>query len=171
MKEGGIGGANTKTGLEFEGRTSLANLFSSTEGYSVDGDEIYFNGHKVATLFVKHGLYSKLLVPNGVDYKKIISKKLLPDSALLVKRTMYIIEMKFQKVSGSVDEKLQTCDFKYNQYSKLFSTLGIKVKYVYLLNDWFANQAYKDTLKYVKTSGCYYFFNRLPFKFLGLPEI
>jgi hypothetical protein len=40
-------------------------------------------------------------------------------------------------VAGSVDEKLQTCDFKRKQYLKLVQPLGIKVEYVYVLNDWF----------------------------------
>jgi len=170
MKEGGKGGAKTRTGLAFEKRVSLAKLFSATAGYSVRGDVVYFNGRKVAQIFVKNGLYSKLLVPMGVDYKKLVSKRLFPDSALLVKKTLYIIEMKFQKVSGSVDEKLQTCDFKNRQYKKLLAPLRIRVKYVYLLNDWFRKKEYKDTLDYVKSVGCYYFFNRLPFRFLGLPE-
>lgn len=41
--------------------------------------------------------------------------------------------------SGSVDEKLQTCDFKRKQYLKMVHSLGLKVEYVYVLNDWFKN--------------------------------
>jgi hypothetical protein len=47
------------------------------------------------------------------------------------------IEVKYQQVAGSVDEKLQTCDFKLKQYLKLVASLGIKVEYVYVLNNWF----------------------------------
>ena len=170
MKEGGIGGANTRTGLEFEKRSSLADVFSKSKKYTVSGRDVLYKNKKVAEIFVKNELYSKLLKPKKVNVKKLISKRLMPDSALLVKKTLYIIEMKFQKVAGSVDEKLQTCDFKNKQYKKLLSPLGIKVKYVYLLNDWFAKKEYKDTLKYVKSVSCYYFFNKLPFKFLNLPK-
>jgi hypothetical protein len=77
--------------------------------------------------------------------------------------------MKFQEVAGSVDEKLQTCDFKHKQYQKLLSPLKIKVKYVYVLNDWFMKKEYEDVLKYIDSVGCYYFFNILPFHFLDLP--
>jgi len=42
----------------------------------------------------------------------------LPDDAMLViiRETLFIIEIKFQQVEGSVDEKLQTCDFKRKQF-------------------------------------------------------
>lgn len=83
---------------------------------------------------------------------------------------MFIIKIKFQGVAGSVDEKLQTCDFKNRQYQKLLSPLYIQVKYVYVLNDWFKKDEYKDVLGFVKSVGCYYFFNEIPLDFLGLPK-
>lgn len=79
-------------------------------------------------------------------------------------------EIKFQEVVGSVDEKLQTCGFKNEQYSKLLAPLGIAVKYVYVLCDWFKKDEYKDVLGYVQSVSCYYFFNELPLDFLGLPK-
>jgi hypothetical protein len=88
----------------------------------------------------------------------------------LAGKTLYIIEIKFQEVAGSVDEKLQTCDFKNKQYNKLLAPLGISVKYVYILSDWFKKDVYRDVLKYVESVGCYYFFHELPLSFLGLPE-
>ena len=44
----------------------------------------------------------------GVDWKKILSKQLLPDNAIyvIVNNTMFIIEVKHQEVAGSVDEKI-----------------------------------------------------------------
>ena len=103
--------------------------------------------------------------------KKYISKKLLPDEAIyvIVNNTLFIIEMKFQKVTGSVDEKLQTCDFKKKQYRKLMAPLNIEVEYIYILNDWFRKPEYKDTLDYVISTGCQYYFHYLPLKKLGLP--
>jgi len=171
MKKGGIGGAKTKSGLKFEERTSLNNLFQSLPGYSVNGHIVYFEDKEIARLFQKHNLYKNFLQPKGVNYTSIISKKLLPDDSILVhkNKTLHIIEMKFQEVAGSVDEKLQTCDFKHKQYQKLLSPLKIKVKYVYVLNDWFMKKEYEDVLKYIESVGCYYFFNILPFDFLGLP--
>ena len=127
-------------------------------------------GAEAARSYRKHGLY-KLLTEKGIDWRKFISKLLLPDEALyvIINNTLFVIEMKFQKVEGSVDEKLQTCDFKKKQYKKLMAPLNIEVEYIYILNDWFKNSAYKDTLDYVISVGCQYYFNYLPLQKLELP--
>jgi len=172
MKKGGTGGGKTITGLRFESRTTLAKALEKLPDYSVSDDIVYFKGQKVAELYQKHKLYKKLLEPNNIDYSSIISKKLLPDDAIYIlkDKILYIVEMKFQIVAGSVDEKLQTCDFKNKQYKKLLAPLGISVKYVYVLSDWFKKTEYKDVLEFIKTVGCYYFFNELPLDFLDLPK-
>lgn len=170
MIEKGKGGANTKTGLKFERHVDLLSVFKKTKGYTVKGSALFFNGQEVAKSFKKNGLYG-FLKTKGVDYKKIISKRLLPDEAIFVlsKNTLFIIEMKFQKVAGSVDEKLQTCDFKKKQYTKLMAPLNIDVEYIYILNDWFKKQEYKDVLDYIISVSCHYYFEFLPLKHLGLP--
>lgn len=83
--------------------------------------------------------------------------------------TINIIEVKHQKVGGSVDEKLQTCDFKKKQYVKLFSELNYKVEYIYILSDWFRQECYKDTRDYIIGVGCSYYYNYIPLHELGLP--
>lgn len=170
MIKGGMGGSNTKTGLAFEKRADILSLIKSMSGYTVKKNVIYFNGEEVAYSFKKNSFY-KFLESRGVDYKKIISKRLFPDEAIyvLVNNTLYIIEMKFQKVAGSVDEKLQTCDFKRKQYTKLMSQINVEVEYVYILNDWFKKPEYKDVLDYVISVGCHYYFNYLPLQKIGLP--
>lgn len=171
MKKNGTGGGRTVTGLKFESRVALKKLLDSLSRYKVIGDNVYFENKKVAEFFEKHKLYRNLLKPKGIDYSSLISKKLLPDEAILIlsNNTLYIIEIKFQGVMGSVDEKLQTCDFKNKQYGKLLAPLGISVKYVYILNDWFKKDEYKDVLEYIKKVRCFYFFNELPLSFLNLP--
>ena len=57
---------------------------------------------------------------------------------------MFILEVKTQNVAGSVDEKLQTCDFKKKQYQKLLSQLNMEVQYIYILDDWFKKPQYKE---------------------------
>lgn len=172
MIKDGKGGANTLTGLHFEDRISLTKVFEEAKGYSVKGNGIYYEGAKVAELYPKHKLYKELLEPNKVNYKDFISKKLLPDDAIYImkNKTLFIVEIKFQETPGSVDEKLQTCDFKNKQYTKLLSQIGIKVKYTYVLNDWFSKPEYKGVLEYIKDSNCYYFFNEIPFSFFDLPQ-
>lgn len=124
----------------------------------------------MARCFRKYDFY-KFLDENKINWRKIISKKLLPDDAMLVivRETLFIIEIKYQQVAGSVDEKLQTCDFKRKQYLKLVNSLGLKVEYVYVLNDWFKKKEYKDVLDYIQSVNCHYKFNELPLAWLGLP--
>ncbi|KKQ20547.1 MAG: hypothetical protein US45_C0018G0010 [Candidatus Nomurabacteria bacterium GW2011_GWA1_37_20] len=170
MIEKGKGGGNTITGLLFEKRVNTLTLLKSKDGYSIKGNSIFYNGKEVAKSFKKNALY-KYLESKGLDYKRYISKKLLPDEAIyvIVNNTLFIIEIKFQKVSGSVDEKLQTCDFKRKQYSKLMAPLNIEVEYIYILNDWFRKPEYKDVLDYVISAGCQFYFHYLPLQKLGLP--
>jgi len=171
MKKGGIGGANTKTGLRFEGKVDFLTFIQKQKNYSVDNNTIFYNNQEVGLTFKKYELY-KYLEKNGIEYKKFISKRLLPDDAIFViaNNTMHIIEIKFQEVAGSTDEKLQTCDFKIKQYRKLLSRLNIEVKYIYILNDWFKKDEYKDVLDYIiSVDGCFYYFNYLPLHKIGLP--
>lgn len=175
MKKGGVGGANTQTGLIFEQRVSLRTLFESLPGYSVQksggaGWLLYYGNNLVAKMLEKRAFY-KFLEEEGVDWRSILSKKLLPDDALLVivRETLFVIEVKFQQTPGSVDEKLQTCDFKRKQYVKLTHSMNLKVEYVYVLNDWFKDPKYKDTLDYIHSVNCHYRFNEIPLSWLGLP--
>lgn len=172
MITGGKGGSKTKSGIVFESRIDLRTVFSKLKGYSVKGDDLLFKGKKVASFYKKYALYTRLLKSFRINWERRLSKRLLPDETIFVlsNGTLFIIEMKFQKVAGSVDEKLQTCDFKRKQYVKLFSGSKVRIKYVYVLNDWFKRKEYKDTLKYIGSVDCDYFFEELPLNFLGLPK-
>ncbi len=176
MKTGGTGGELTQTGLRFESRVDLLTLLGKIPGYTVvnatnrAGSDVYFDSQLVARCFKKNAFY-KFLDEEGVNWKPLISKRILPDDAILVvvRDTLFIVEVKFQKVAGSVDEKLQTCDFKRKIYTRLVHTLKLRVEYVYVLNDWFKVPVYRDTLDYIHSVGCSYFFNELPLAWLGLP--
>jgi len=170
MVKDGVGGANTKTGLKFEGETDLATFLGSQKGYRIDGDKVYYKEELVARVFKKYEFYT-FLEEYGIHWQEIISKQLLPDDCIfvIVDNTLYIIECKFQQVAGSVDEKLQTCDFKKKQYQKLLSRANIEVEYVYLLSEWFKNPKYKDVLDYIISVRCGYYFEYIPLKKLGLP--
>lgn len=171
MKKGGIGGGNTKTGINFEGEVDFLTLIAKQEGYSVTGSDILYKGENVAQAYKKHGFY-KFLKEKGIDWEAIISAKLLPDDAIFVitNNTFFILEIKFQITPGSTDEKLQTCDFKIKQYRKLLAQLNVEVQYIYVLSDWFNVNKYKDVLDYIITvPGCSYYFNYLPLQKIGLP--
>lgn len=170
MIKNGKGGGNTKTGLVFEGKTDLATFLNSQNGYRVTNGDVFFNDEKVARIFKKHGFY-KYLRELGIEWEKIISKRLFPDDSIyvIINNTLFIIECKFQQVEGSVDEKLQTCDFKKKQYQKLMSRANIEVEYIYLLCNWFKNPKYKDVLDYIISVRCQYYFEYIPLTKLGLP--
>ncbi len=174
MIEGGIGGGNTLTGLHFEDEKDLLKLLASKQGYEVKDDKvgksILYNGEIVAYVYRKHDLY-KFLKTKQIDWESKISKRLLPDDALHVttNNTLFIIEIKFQQVPGSVDEKLQTCDFKKKQYQKLLAKLNLKIEYIYVLSDWFKQKQYKDVLNYITSVNCHYYFGYIPLQKLGLP--
>ena len=172
MIEGGIGGSSTLSGLQFEKDTDLKTMLSNTGFLTIKNSKLFYDNDEIGMLLPKNKIYKELLEPKGVDYSSIISKKLLPDEALYLyhTNTIYIIEKKWQQCAGSVDEKLQTCDFKKKQYSKLFKPLSLNVEYIYLLNDWFKKPCYKDTLEYILDSKCKYCFNILPLDLLDLEQ-
>lgn len=170
MIKDGFGGGNTQTGIVFEGEVDLLTKLSQIKGYDVKGRTVFYEGEEIARSYRKFALY-EFLKEQGIDYKSFISKKLLPDDAIYVIKdnTIYIIEIKFQITAGSVDEKLQTCDFKKKQYQKLFSSLNYEVEYIYLLSDWFRKEEYKDVRDYIISVGCRYYFEYLPLHEIGLP--
>ena len=187
MIKNGKGGGNTKTGLIFEDKTDLGAFLSTQKGYEIrtitenvsyNGTKqkvcvrtVFFNNEKVAELYKKNEIYTSLLKKLNINWEMYISKKLLPDDSIfvIIKNAVYIIECKHQQVGGSVDEKLQTCDFKKKEYKKLFSKANIDVEYIYLLDDWFRNPKYKDVLDYIHSVGCDDYFEYIPLYRFGMP--
>ncbi|EOV9222810.1 hypothetical protein ACOSOI_000773 [Campylobacter upsaliensis] len=161
---------HTKTGLVFEGKVDLATFLSQQSGYIVDSDgRVFYDDELVAQIFKKHKFYS-FLQDRGLNWRDIISKKLLPDDSIyiIINNTFFIIECKFQQVAGSVDELL-VCDFNKKQYQKLLSNLNMEVEYVYLLSNWFRKPEYRDVLDYIISVNCRYYFEYIPLQIFGLP--
>ncbi len=187
MIKNGKGGGNTKTGLVFEGKTDIGTFLSQQQNYKVKSETeyimfnkerlkinirtVYYKEEKVAELYKKHEFYSAFLKKIDIDWKKYISKQLLPDDSIfvIIKNTVFIIECKHQQVQGSVDEKLQTCDFKKKEYKRLLSKANLDVEYIYLLDDWFRDPKYKDVLDYIHSVNCDYYFEYIPLYRFGLP--
>lgn len=171
MIRSGKGGGNTRTGLIFEGKTDLSTFLNGQPHYSVTDHSVFYDNEKVAEVYKKHSFYKVFLTRLNIDWKRYISKQLLPDDSIfvLLNNKLFIIECKHQEVAGSVDEKLQTCDFKKKQYKKLMSAANIDVEYISLLDDWFQDPRYKDVLDYIQSVGCDYYFEYVPLARLGLP--
>ena len=170
MIKGARGSGNTKTGLVFKGKKDLLTFLSKQPGYTIEGNTVFYEEEKVAYVFKKYGFYD-FLKDLGIDWRKIISKQLLSNDSIyvIVNNTLFIIECKTQHVFDSVDEKLQTCDFKKKQYQRLMAPANIGVEYIYILNDWFRQSPYKDILDYIISVGCRYYFEYIPLYKLGLP--
>lgn len=187
MIRNGKGGGNTKTGLIFEGKTDLETFLSKQKGYKIKAEQetflfkgknqkitvrnVYYNSDKVAELYKKNEFYAVLLKKLNIEWEQYISKKLLPDDSIfvIIRNTVFIVECKHQQVAGSVDEKLQTCDFKKKEYKKLLSKANLDVEYIYLLDEWFKNPKYKDVLDYIHSVNCDYYFEYIPLYKFGLP--
>jgi hypothetical protein len=175
MKVGGVGGGNTVSGAAFEKQTDLKNVLENFDRITVQPTDhknvfsVLKGGNVVGQLMQKYALY-KFLESKGIDYKTILSKRLLPDECYysFENSTLYIGEKKYQNGAGSVDEKLQTCDFKKRQYKRLVESMdGVNVEYFYVLNDFFDDPAYRDVLSYIEEVGCRYYFNEIPLDLLG----
>ena len=166
----GGGRRTNENGLRFERETSLDGALAAA-GCRISGNRVYLGGEWIAVSAPKNELYTVILGPRGVDWRERISRKILPDEAMLnrMNNTLYILEKKFQQAAGSVDEKLQTCDFKKRQYEKLTAGTGIsRVEYGYVLCDFFRQAQYRDVREYIEAVGCWYEFREVPLSRLGL---
>ena len=175
----GGGSKTNKNGLSFEGRTDFVNSLKENDNFTLKKVsnfkktyEVYFKKKKQGYYTEKHEFYNFFLNNERVEWKNKISKQYLPDAVFInkIKGIVFVIEKKFQARSGSVDEKLQTCDFKKKIFSKIISNCinNYKVKYFYLLNDWYEKKEYKDVKEYIKSVGCNYFINEINFDKLGI---
>jgi len=165
------GGFKTNlNGLSFEGRTDLLESFKQNPNFAVKDNKVLKNNKIVGEYYEKHSFYRSFLEKKGIDWKVINSKKYLPDAVFYnhENSTVYVVEKKYQSGSGSVDEKLQTCDFKKKIYIKLITPLRLNVEYYYLLNNWFDKSEYDDVFSYIEEVNCKYFIEFIPFSKLGL---
>ena len=107
----------------------------------------------------------------NIDFDDEKYSLLHPDNVFIniKNKTAYIIEKKFQSGGGSVDEKLQTCDYKKNHFYKpKFKKIGYETQFYFLLSDFFDDEKKSDVFDYIKKVGCKYFFKTIPFFELGI---
>jgi hypothetical protein len=81
---------------------------------TVENGDILLHGNRVGRYREKHNFYKDFLDDLNVDWRNRISKKYLPDAVIINdnEKVVFVVEKKYQASGGSVDEKLQTCDFK-----------------------------------------------------------
>tara|TARA_Y100000590_G_scaffold308357_1_gene348148 strand:- start:101 stop:640 length:540 start_codon:yes stop_codon:yes gene_type:complete len=178
MRKNNTHGGGDRTnfnGLNFEKRTNFITSINNNPNFKVEIEgkttKIFFKNKYFGNYIEQHEFY-KFLESKSVDWKNTVSKKYIPDGVFInkVNKKIYIIEKKFQEVSGSVDEKLQTCDFKKKIYQKLVNELkeSYIVEYIFLLNNFFEKRQYKDVKNYIKSVGCHYYIDRMEPKEIGI---
>ena len=145
MRSGGTGGANTnKSGLNFE---DCLRRHENGKDYKINGKTL---------LYLEKGNLAKHLPKH--NYKK----NLQPDAAYLDEntKTIYILEMKNQIDTGTVDEKIQTGPFKLKKYAKRYP--GYTFYFAYILSEWWYNRReYEDDIEILKESGIEIFWGKM----------
>jgi len=174
-------------GLKFERGTPLIEAIDNTGLFKVkiinrnkqhpEGEVYSKKDEKLAEVFNGWSFYKDFLEPqcristvNGFSVDNRLSKNLHPDEALVnyTNNKIYIIEKKYQERSGSVDEKLQTCGFKLQQYEKLIANTSFTISYTYVLSSFYNDKQYSDVFAFIKDQNCSYFFEEIPLEQVGL---
>lgn len=171
MIKGGSLGNSTLTGLAWELATNFEIILEQHFHISKTNFQLITkeDGELIDIYYTpKSRLYKYLKQKHKIDFNNFLSKKLYGDEVIVNEYTksVFIFEKKNQNCHGSVDEKIQTCDFKKKQFEKIFSPIGYQVYYEYLLNDWFKQPQYKDVLDYIVSVNCGVHFNQIDTVFM-----
>ena len=163
MIKGGKGGANTNaSGLPFEMKTDLKKLLEAS-GYEVKRGQVFRGDQNIGELASQNKVYEFLENKETIVPPPRVGR-LRPDEALYVAEsdTLFIVEKKNQTVGGSTDEKIQTAVYKVYYYNMLLEGTGIKLKFMYLLNDWFRNEKYELVIDWLEKNGVAVYFEEIP---------
>ncbi len=93
MKISGTGGGNTVTGIKFEREVDFLTSLEKMSSYKIAdsqqgaGHDVFYRDELVARCFKKYDFY-RFLDEKGVDWRNLISKRLVPDDALFLVATL-----------------------------------------------------------------------------------
>jgi len=100
--------------------------------------------------------FKNLLIVKGRQLKEVLSKvykkplkELIPDEVIIDpdNKRIFILEKKFQNRAGSVDEKIQSGEFKKWKYERMYAP-EYSIHYAYVLSDWFKQPCYNDVWEF-----------------------
>lgn len=190
------GGANTnKNGLGFEELTSLADHFKNDLSiryrltdyqikpqYKLNGSKDYkfavydkIKHKQIGVITKQMQFYNVLYQLYGIKNNNVKNWK--PDEAFFNtdKKTLFIVEKKYQNRAGSVDEKIFGFNAKRILYQNLFNTQMkepvIPVEFIALFNSswWlYGPQNYHDYFDTLRNDGIKIMFDKYDDWFLGL---
>ena len=155
-KGNGAGGSNTnKNGLSYEKLTNLNTEYIILNKNKYSKRIKFTNSDKKFILSCKSNFFKYMeknidkTIPKAHGCKQ-------PDECYIDEenKIIFILEMKFQQVGGSVCEKIQTPDFKKWQYNRTF--LEYEIVYIYCLSDWFKLNCQAE-IEYLKYKNIPYF--------------
>lgn len=146
----GAGGSNTnKNGLPYEELTDLESEYTVISSDDKHSKNIQFSASdRIFKMTKQSGLFKCMNTHVNKEVAKGHGCK-NPDECYIDEesKTIFILEKKFQQVSGSVCEKIQTSDFKIWQYNRTFPEY--KIVYLYCISDWFKENC-KAELEYLE---------------------
>jgi hypothetical protein len=105
------------------------------------------------------------------ELKTVLSKNFEPDLAFFdyERKAIVIVEMKTQTKEGSVDEKLETLDFKRRQYKRLAAYCSFpRVEFNWALDSKFLEPKYDNVKSYLYARDSYFEVGEVSLALLGL---
>ena len=150
----GAGGSNTnKNGLGFENKTDILQSIKIIKKEKLTKTQyaIYTKiNNKNVIILKKCGFIKYFKNKKDYNYNPKNYKALQPDLCILDEENncINIIEKKFQSCSGSVDEKLQTFQYKIWLLQQLCP--NYEIKYYFCLCNWFKQKRYEPEMEYFR---------------------
>lgn len=165
--------------IRFDCEETIPEQISKIRNYSTKetGNEIgiglYFMDKLVAVYLDKY---------NFAKYLKLRFKKLninfntshINDEALLIISSMkavYVFSNDTKIANKHARNKLKKCGFEREKYRKMLRAIGHRTYYIKILSDGHNRTSNNDVLEYANNAYCTYFFNKIPLKWIELPEI
>lgn len=158
-------------------RRGIVTQRGKTRGYICSKDDMY---NFMAQLYVEEHpeeynlseqVNRRSLRKRKSHMKTVLSKNFEPDLVFFdyENRTIVIVEMKTQSKDGSVDEKLETVDFKRRQYKRLAADSSFSnVEFNWVLDSKFLEPKYDNVKSYLYARDSYFEVGQVSLALLGL---
>lgn len=158
----------SSTSLKIAEKRGLVIIDGQPAGFLCAQDDLY---NFLAENYPDKASSAKEAKKRKSKIKAILSKNLNPDLAYVNLNTkrLTIVEIKAQNGDGSVDEKLETVDFKRKQYAKLIEhTDLVSIEFKWILDRRFEHAKYADVKRYIKEMKSDFLIDEVSPEFVGI---